>query len=99
MLYLHPSSHAFNVITFLVILTGLALGQGMALFQPSSPYVDSVLIMGLSTIAPCATLHLSCTARRFVLAAAHVAHPVMFKGFCMVFLHASDTPSNGGLSD
>ncbi len=74
--YLHPASHAFNVITFLVILTGLASGQGMALFQPSSPYVEAVLVMGLSTTAPCATLHWSFTARQFVLAAAHVAHPV-----------------------
>jgi hypothetical protein len=51
--YLHPASHAFNVITFLVILTGLASGQGMALCKPSSPYVEAVLVMGLSTIAPC----------------------------------------------
>jgi hypothetical protein len=92
MLYLHPSSHAFNVITFQLILTGLASGQGMALFQPSSPYVEAVLVMGLSTIAPCGTLHWSCAARRFVLAATDEPHPVVFKGFYMVFLHAKIRP-------
>jgi hypothetical protein len=35
-----------------MILTGLASGQGMALILPSSPYVEAVLVMGLSTIAP-----------------------------------------------
>lgn len=44
----------FHVSQFQVILTGLASGQGMALLQPSSPYVEAVLVMGLSTIAPCA---------------------------------------------
>jgi hypothetical protein len=72
---LYPFTHAFDHNTFLVILTGLASGQGMALFQPSSPYVEAVLVMGLSTIAPCGSLHWLITARRFVLAAAHKPHP------------------------
>jgi len=76
----------------------LAIGQGMALFQPSSQYVESVVVMGLSTIAPCGLLHWSITTRRFVLAAANKPHPV-FVGFCMVYLHAKVAPSNGGLAD
>ena len=95
---LNPLSHAFNVITFSAILTGLASGQGMALFQPSSPYVEAVLVMGLSTIAPCGSLLGFYTARRFVLAAADEPHPACI---CWVLHGLSPcqvTPSNGGLA-
>jgi hypothetical protein len=58
-----------------MILTGLASGQGMALDLPSSPYVEAVLVMGLSTIAPCALVLRYFDARRFVLTSAAKAHP------------------------
>jgi len=64
----------------------------MALDLPSSPYVEAVLVMGLSTIAPCGTLHWLITARRFVLAAAHEPHPAVFVGFFMVYLHDKIRP-------
>ena len=88
----------FNVITFLLILTGLASGQGMALDLPSSPYVEAVLVMGLSTIAPCGPLHWSFTARQFVLAAAHEPHPVCIQRVLHGLSPCQDTPSNGGLA-
>jgi hypothetical protein len=59
----------------------------MALLQPSSPYVEAVLVMGLSTIAPCGLSCWSITARRFVLAAINKPHPAVFAGFYMVYLH------------
>jgi len=49
----------------------------MALDLPSSPYVEAVLVMGLSTIAPYGSLLWFITARRFVLAAAHEPHPAL----------------------
>ena len=42
---------------------------------PFSPYMDAVLIMGLSTIAPNGSLLLTNTAGRFVSAAANEPHP------------------------
>jgi hypothetical protein len=73
----------------------------MALFQPSSPYVDAVLVMGLSTIAPNGSLLLTNTAGRFVSAAAHEPHPA-FGCFYWVTLGvinpSFNTPSNGGLA-
>jgi len=67
---LYVFGHDLIVSQLQVIHTGLASGQGMAFLQPFTPYVEAVLIMGLSTIAPCGSLHWSITARQFVLAAA-----------------------------
>ena len=81
------------------IHTGLVSGQGMALLQPFTPYVEAVgSWVHLCTIAPCGSLHWSITARQFVLAAAHEPHPAVFVGFCMVYFHASIAPSDGGLA-
>jgi len=45
---LYVFGHDLIVRQLQVIHTGLASGQGMALVQPFTPYVEAVLIMGAS---------------------------------------------------
>jgi hypothetical protein len=73
----------------------------MALVLPFTPYVEAVLVMGLSTIAPFGLLPLCCTAGQFVSAAAlnpHPAYGCLYWVTLGLINPSLITPSNGGLT-
>jgi len=85
-------------LSFLLIHTGLAIGQGMALLQPFTPYLESVgswVSRQLRHVAHCIGLSLPGNSFWQLLMSLTL---LVFAGFCMVYLHAKITPSNGGLA-
>ena len=96
---LYVFGHDLIVSQLQLIHTGLASGQGMALLQPFTPYVEAVgswVSRQLRHVADCIGLSLPGNSFWQLL---DKPHPAVFVGFCMVYLHASNTPSNGGLAD